>query len=78
MIIFIKQTKSIKTEDNFQKKKSIYNTKTFETTKSLSKKTTIINKVKSHLEQNSDQTFYCKFKKVQNTNNKATNLVSQL
>ncbi len=26
MIIFIKQKKSIKTEDNFQKKKSIYNT----------------------------------------------------
>ncbi len=56
MIIFVKQKKSIKTEDNFQEEMHLQY-KTFEKTKSLSKMTTTNDKVKLHLEQNSDQTF---------------------
>jgi hypothetical protein len=61
MIIFYKQKKSIKAEDNFQRRKAS-TTKTFETTTVYQRRPQQINKVQSHLEQNSDQTFNCNFK----------------
>jgi len=65
MIIFYNQKKSIKTEDNFQRRKASP-AKNLWNNESLSKKTTTINKVQSHLEQNSDQTFNCNFKWFEN------------
>jgi hypothetical protein len=73
MIIFYKQKKSIKAEDNFQRRKAS-TTKTFETTTVYQRRPQQINKVQSHLEQNSDQTFNCKM----NPHNMDTTLITQI